>query len=287
MNVGEGQGRRSAVEEVRGAVRRLRDGRVRHRAPRPGLHPRRDPVRAAVACGGPLLMAELDALAKALDRTRRGHLLAIVAGSKVSTKLELLSSLVVQGRPAHRRRRHRQHLPRRSSATPVGKSLCETRPASTPHAAFMADARARGAEIPVPSRRRGRAGVQLPNAPATVKQVDAGDGSEDMILDIGPDTAARYAAAHRQGWHRGLERPGGRVRVRCLRQGHRKCLPAPSPRPNAFSIAGGGDTLAAVDKYGVGDGRLLHLHRRRRLPRIPAKARTLPAVSALLARAPR
>ncbi|MGN6514023.1 MAG: phosphoglycerate kinase, partial [Lysobacteraceae bacterium] len=147
-------------------------------------------IRAAkVACGGPLLMAELDALAKALDNPAR-PLLAIVAGSKVSTKLELLSSLVgkvdqliVGGGHAH------TFLA--AGGYSLGQARYEADLVETARR-IMADAKARGAQIPVPTDV-----VVAPrfaaDAPATVKPVGA-VGEDDMVLDIGPDTAARYAA---------------------------------------------------------------------------------------------
>ena len=139
---------------------------------------------AKVAAGGPLLMAELDALAKALDNPAR-PLLAIVAGSKVSTKLELLSSLVskvdqliVGGGIANTFIAAMGHG--------VGKSLVEMDLIETANA-IMADARARGADIPLPTDV-----VVAPafaaDAPATVKRIDE-VGADDMILDIGPQTA--------------------------------------------------------------------------------------------------
>jgi phosphoglycerate kinase len=169
---------------------------------------------AKSAAGGPLLMAELDALAKALDAPAR-PLLAIVAGSKVSTKLELLSSLVgkvdqliVGGGIANTFIAALGH--------DVGKSLVETDLLDTAKQ-IMADAKARGADIPVPTDV-----VVAPafaaDASATVKAVNAVE-ADDMILDIGPDTAKRYAAMIADAG--GLERPGRRVRVRCVRQGHR------------------------------------------------------------------
>src|SRR5687768_4485740 len=143
---------------------------------------------AKVAAGGPLLMAELDALAKALDNPAR-PLLAIVAGSKVSTKLELLSSLVgkvdqliVGGGIANTFIAALGH--------DVGKSLVEMDLIDTARQ-IMADAKARGADIPIPSDV-----VVAPafaaDAPATIKRIDAVEAA-DMILDIGPDTAKRYA----------------------------------------------------------------------------------------------
>src|SRR5690606_2507013 len=143
---------------------------------------------AAQAVGGPLLMAELDALGRALRDPAR-PLLAIVAGSKVSTKLELLSSLVgkvdqliVGGGIANTFIAAEGHA--------VGTSLHEADLVDTAKE-IMAAARARGADIPVPTDV-----VVAPafaaDAPATVKAVDA-IGEGDMVLDIGPETAARYA----------------------------------------------------------------------------------------------
>jgi phosphoglycerate kinase len=201
--------------------------------------------QAKVACGGPLLMAELDALGKALDDPAR-PLLAIVAGSKVSTKLELLSSLVgkvdqliVGGGIAN--------TFIAAQGFDVGKSLVEMDLVDTARQ-IMADAKARGAEIPVPSDV-----VVAPrfaaDAPATVKAVDAVD-ADDMILDIGPDTAARYAeligAAGTVVWNG----PVGVFEFDAFGKGT-ETLARAIAASNAFSIAGGGDTLAAVDKYGI------------------------------------
>ena len=201
--------------------------------------------QAKVACGGPLLMAELDALGKALDDPAR-PLLAIVAGSKVSTKLELLSSLVgkvdqliVGGGIAN--------TFIAAMGFGVGKSLVEMDLVDTARQ-IMADAKARGADIPVPSDV-----VVAPrfaaDAPATVKPVDA-VGADDMILDIGPDTAARYAeligAAGTVVWNG----PVGVFEFDAFGKGT-ETLARAIAASNAFSIAGGGDTLAAVDKYGI------------------------------------
>ena len=201
--------------------------------------------QAKVACGGPLLMAELDALGKALDHPAR-PLLAIVAGTKVSTKLELLSSLVgkvdqliVGGGIAN--------TFIAAMGFGVGKSLVEMDLVDTARQ-IMADAKARGADIPVPSDV-----VVAPrfaaDAPATVKAVDAVD-ADDMILDIGPDTAARYAeligAAGTVVWNG----PVGVFEFDAFGKGT-ETLARAIAASNAFSIAGGGDTLAAVDKYGI------------------------------------
>ena len=233
---------------------------------------------AKVAAGGPLLMAELDALAKALDNPAR-PLLAIVAGSKVSTKLELLSSLVskvdqliVGGGIANTFIAAMGHG--------VGKSLVEMDLIDTAKQ-IMADAKARGAEIPVPVDV-----VVAPafaaDAPATVKAVDA-VAADDMILDIGPQTAARYAdlikAAGTVVWNG----PVGVFEFDAFGKGT-ETLARAIAESKAFSIAGGGDTLAAVDKYGIesdvsyistGGGAFLEF----------LEGKELPAVAALKARA--
>ena len=202
---------------------------------------------AAVAAGGPLLMAELDALGEALHAPAR-PLLAIVAGSKVSTKLELLSSLVgkvdqliVGGGIANTFIAAMGHG--------VGKSLVEMDLLDTARQ-IIADAKARGAEIPLPSDV-----VVAPafsaDAPATVKAVDA-VGAEDMILDIGPDTAARYAQLIAKAGTVVWNGPVGVFEFDAFSHGTRTLALAIADSA-AFSIAGGGDTLAAVDKYGIAD----------------------------------
>ncbi len=232
---------------------------------------------AKQAVGGPLLMAELDALAKALQHPAR-PLLAIVAGSKVSTKLELLASLVgkvdqliVGGGIANTFIAALGHG--------VGKSLVEMdlhrhRPQ------IMADARARGADIPLPTDV-----VVAPafsaDAPATVKPVDA-VGAGDMILDIGPQTARRYAALIAKAGTVVWNGPVGVFEFDAFGKGTEVVARAIAASP-AFSIAGGGDTLAAVDKYGIeadisyistGGGAFLEF----------LEGKTLPAVAALEAR---
>ncbi|ALN89991.1 phosphoglycerate kinase [Lysobacter gummosus] len=200
---------------------------------------------AKLAAGGPLLMAELDALAKALDNPAR-PLLAIVAGSKVSTKLELLSSLVskvdqliVGGGIANTFIAAMGHG--------VGKSLVENDLIDTAKK-IMADAKARGADIPVPTDV-----VVAPafaaDAPATVKAVDA-VGADDMILDIGPDTAVRYAELIKNAGTVVWNGPVGVFEFDAFGKGT-QTLALAIAASKAFSIAGGGDTLAAVDKYGI------------------------------------
>ena len=232
---------------------------------------------AKVAAGGPLLMAELDALAKALEDPAR-PLLAIVAGSKVSTKLELLSSLVgkvdqliVGGGIANTFIAAMGHG--------VGKSLVEMDLLDTAKQ-IMADAKLRGADIPSPDDV-----VVAPafaaDAPATVKAVDA-VAAEDMILDIGPQTAARYAELIRNAGTVVWNGPVGVFEFDAFGKGT-ETLARAIAASKAFSIAGGGDTLAAVDKYGIekdvsyistGGGAFLEF----------LEGKELPAVAALKAR---
>jgi phosphoglycerate kinase len=230
------------------------------------------------ACGGPLLMAELDALHKALANPAR-PLLAIVAGSKVSTKLELLGNLVgkvdqliVGGGIANTFIAALGHG--------VGKSLVELDLLETAKQ-IMADAKARGAEIPLPVDV-----VVAPafaaDAPATVKAIDA-VGADDMILDIGPQTAAAYAALIANAGTVVWNGPVGVFEFDAFGHGTEAVARAIAAS-SAFSIAGGGDTLAAVDKYGIeqqvsyistGGGAFLEF----------LEGKALPAVEALAARA--
>ena len=232
---------------------------------------------AKVAAGGPLLMAELDALARALDNPKR-PLLAIVAGSKVSTKLELLGSLVskvdqliVGGGIANTFLAATGH--------PVGKSLNEPDLVDTARK-ILADAKARGAEIPLPTDV-----VVAPafaaDAPATVKSVNDVT-ADDMILDIGPETAKRYAGLVEQAGTVVWNGPVGVFEFDAFGKGT-EALAHAIAKSQAFSIAGGGDTLAAVDKYGIekqvgyistGGGAFLEF----------LEGKTLPAVAALEAR---
>ena len=233
---------------------------------------------ARQAAGGPLLMAELDALAKALHDPAR-PLLAIVAGSKVSTKLELLSSLVgkvdqliVGGGIANTFIAAMGHG--------VGKSLYEADLIGTAKQ-IMADARARGAEIPVPVDVVVAAEFSA-DARASVKPVEA-VGSDDMILDIGPETAKRYAdmiaGAGTVVWNG----PVGVFEFDAFGGGTETVARAIAAS-KAFSIAGGGDTLAAVQKYGVADG-IEYISTGGGAFLEFLEGKTLPAVAALQARA--
>ena len=202
---------------------------------------------AKVAAGGPLLMAELDALEKALEKPAR-PLLAIVAGSKVSTKLELLSNLVgkvdqliVGGGIANTFIAADGHA--------VGKSLYEADLLDTAKK-ISADAKARGADIPVPTDVVVAKEFKA-DSPATVKPVD-GVGDDDLILDIGPATASRYAELIKQAGTVVWNGPVGVFEFDAFGKGT-ETLARAIAESAAFSIAGGGDTLAAVDKYGIAD----------------------------------
>ncbi len=203
---------------------------------------------ARVACGGPLLMAELDALAKALEHPAR-PLMAIVAGSKVSTKLELLGALVgkvdqliVGGGIAN--------TFIAAMGFPVGKSLCEHDLIETAKQ-IMADAHLRGADIPIPTDVVVATEFRA-DAKATVKQL-ADVAEDDLILDIGPDTAARYAAMIAKAGSVIWNGPVGVFEFDAFGKGT-EVLARAIADSAAFSIAGGGDTLAAVEKYGVASG---------------------------------
>ncbi|HJR10961.1 MAG TPA: phosphoglycerate kinase [Rhodanobacteraceae bacterium] len=202
---------------------------------------------AKVACAGPLLAAELDALGKALRNPAR-PLLAIVAGSKVSTKLDLLQNLVgkveqliVGGGIAN--------TFIAATGYNIGKSLAEPDLIDAARK-VVATASARGADVPIPTDV-----VVAPkfaaDAPATVKSVDQVNADE-MILDIGPDTAKRYAAMIAKAGTVVWNGPVGVFEFDAFGHGTETLAHAIADS-NAFSIAGGGDTLAAVDKYGIAD----------------------------------
>lgn len=200
---------------------------------------------AKVACAGPLLAAEIDALTKALAQPKR-PLVAIVAGSKVSTKLTILQALagkvdqlIVGGGIAN--------TFMLAAGLPIGKSLAE--------ADLLADAKAvieamkaRGAEVPIPTDVVVAKGF-APDAPATVKA--ARDvAPDDMILDIGPQTAARLAAQLKSAGTIVWNGPVGVFEFDAFAKGTETIARAIA-ESDAFSIAGGGDTLAAIAKYGI------------------------------------
>ena len=202
---------------------------------------------AKVACAGPLLAAELDALGKALENPAR-PLLAIIAGSKVSTKLELLQNLVqrvdqmiVGGGIANTFIAAGGHN--------IGKSLSEPDLMDAARK-VVAAASGRGADVPIPIDVVVATRFAA-DAPATVKPVDQVDDQE-MILDIGPETARRYAELVKQAGTVVWNGPVGVFEFDAFGKGTETLAHAIADS-GAFSIAGGGDTLAAVYKYGVAD----------------------------------
>jgi phosphoglycerate kinase len=202
---------------------------------------------APIACAGPLLAGELEALGKALDNPAR-PMAAIVGGSKVSTKLTVLESLsrVVD-----------QLIPGggiantfiAASGHNVGKSLYEED--LVPEARrLMEAARAKGGEIPVPTDVV--VGKEFSeSAEALVKKVED-VAEDDMIFDIGPETAARFAGMMKSAGTIVWNGPVGVFEFDQFGEGTR-VLGEAIAASDAFSIAGGGDTLAAVDKYGIAD----------------------------------
>ncbi len=202
---------------------------------------------AKVACAGPLLAAELDALGRALHAPAR-PLLAIVAGSKVSTKLELLQNLV-------------QQVDRlivgggiantfiAAAGYRVGESLYEPDLLDAARK-VIALAAARGADVPIPTDVV-TATAFAADAPASIKRVDQ-VGDDEMILDIGPETAARYADLVGKAGTVVWNGPVGVFEFDAFGHGT-ETLARAIAGSKAFSIAGGGDTLAAIDKYGVAD----------------------------------
>ncbi len=202
---------------------------------------------AKEACAGPLLSAELDALGKALDNPAR-PLVAIVGGSKVSTKLTVLESLaskvdqlIVGGGIANTFIAAQGHN--------VGKSLFED--SLIPEAKrLMQAAEDNNGEIPVPTDVV--TGTEFSETtPATLKAVDKVDDA-DMIFDIGPETTKAFAAIIKQAGTIVWNGPVGVFEFDQFGEGT-KALAMAIADSDAFSIAGGGDTLAAVDKYGIED----------------------------------
>ncbi|MEX0431115.1 phosphoglycerate kinase [Spiribacter insolitus] len=199
------------------------------------------------AVAGPLLAAELEALGKALESPAR-PLVAIIGGSKVSTKLTVLEQLtdrvdqlIVGGGIAN--------TFIAAAGYPVGRSLIEADLVDTARA-LMDKARAAGGEIPIPEDLV-VADELSETAEARVRDVDA-VGDDEMILDVGPKTAAAYAERLRQAGTIVWNGPVGVFEIDAFGGGTRALAEAIAESP-AFSIAGGGDTLAAVAKYGVSD----------------------------------
>ena len=200
---------------------------------------------APVACAGPLLSAEIDAISKALAAPAR-PLAAIVAGSKVSTKLTILQSLaknvdqlIVGGGIAN--------TFMLAAGLKIGKSLAE--PDLVGEAKAVIDAMAaRGAAVPVPTDVV-TAKAFAPDAVATVKQATE-VADDDMILDIGPETAAKLAGMLKSAGTIVWNGPVGVFEFDQFANGTKVVAQAIAESP-AFSIAGGGDTLAAIAKYGI------------------------------------
>jgi phosphoglycerate kinase len=233
---------------------------------------------APVACAGPLLASEIDAISRALLSPQR-PLVAIVAGSKVSTKLTILKSLadkvdqlIVGGGIAN--------TFMRAAGLNIGKSLAE--PDLVDEAKAVIEAmRARGAAVPIPSDVV-VAKAFAADAPATVKAADA-VADDDLILDIGPRTAQQLATQLQGAGTIVWNGPVGVFEFAAFENGTRTLAHAIA-NSKAFSIAGGGDTLAAIAKYGIeqqigyistGGGAFLEV----------LEGKTLPAFEVLMRRA--
>ena len=202
---------------------------------------------APIVCAGPLLASELDALGKALE-TPTKPLVAIVGGSKVSTKLTVLKSLsekvdqlIVGGGIAN--------TFIAAAGFPVGKSLYEADLIEEAQR-LIAAAKQAGSEIPIP--------VDVvcakefsETAIATIKKVEDVE-ADDLILDIGPDTARQYAEMLKSAGTIVWNGPVGVFEIEQFSHGT-QTLATAIAESSAFSIAGGGDTLAAIDKYGIND----------------------------------
>jgi phosphoglycerate kinase len=200
---------------------------------------------APIACAGPLLAAEIDAITKALAQPAR-PLAAIVAGSKVSTKLTILQSLaknvdqlIVGGGIAN--------TFMLAAGLKIGKSLAE--PDLLGEARAVIDAMAaRGANVPIPTDVV-VAKTFAADAPATVKKATEVE-DDDLILDIGPETAAKLAAQLKAAGTIVWNGPVGVFEFAAFENGT-KVVAQAIAESSAFSIAGGGDTLAAIAKYGI------------------------------------
>ena len=239
---------------------------------------------APTACAGPLLAAELEALGEALAQPVR-PLVAIVGGSKVSTKLGVLEALservdrlITGGGIANTFIAAAGHE--------VGASLYE--PDLVEQAArIRAAMRRRGGDLPLPSDVV-VAGTPSESATATIKAVDA-VGTGEMILDVGPETARAYGAVLESAGTVVWNGPVGVFEMAPFAAGTREIARAIARSP-AFSIAGGGDTLAAIDAFGVGDasevgGGISYVSTGGGAFLEFLEGKTLPAVAALEARA--
>ena len=233
---------------------------------------------APIACAGPLLVAELDALERALLKPAR-PLVAIVGGSKVSSKLTVLGALlekvdmlIVGGGIAN------TFLA--ASGVQVGKSLCENEMLDMARG-LIARAHARGAEIPLPTDV-----VVAPQFAATahadVRPV-AEVRADEMILDIGPDTAERLCKIIGSAGTVLWNGPVGVFEFDQFGEGT-KAIANAIASSGAYSLAGGGDTLAAIEKYGVADG-ISYISTGGGAFLEFVEGKTLPAVAMLQARA--
>jgi phosphoglycerate kinase len=200
---------------------------------------------AKIACAGPLLAAEIDAITKALANPKR-PLVAIVAGSKVSTKLTILQALsskvdglIVGGGIAN--------TFMLAAGLKIGKSLAEADLVDQAKAVIDAMA-ARGAAVPIPQDVV-TAKAFAADAPATVKAA-ADVADDDLILDIGPKTAAKLAEQLKAAGTIVWNGPVGVFEFDAFAHGT-EMLARAIAESSAFSIAGGGDTLAAIAKYGI------------------------------------
>ena len=200
---------------------------------------------APIACAGPLLAAEVDAIGRALAEQKR-PLLAIVAGSKVSTKLTLLKSLagkvdrlIVGGGIAN--------TFMLAAGLPIGRSLAEHDLVGEARAVIDAMA-ARGAEVPLPVDVVVASEFKA-DAEATLKAASE-VGEADLILDVGPQTAALFAAQVGNAGTIVWNGPIGVFEWDAFGHGT-EAIARAIARSDAFSIAGGGDTIAAIHKYGI------------------------------------
>ena len=232
---------------------------------------------APVACAGPLLVAELEALERALEQPAR-PLIAIVAGSKVSSKLTVLESLIakvdkliVGGGIAN------TFLA--ATGVAVGKSLHEADMLDIARS-LLDQARARGSEIPLPTD------VVVAREFAATAHADVRSihdvGPDELILDIGPDTAERFAALIEAAGTVIWNGPVGVFEFPQFGEGT-KTIANAIARSKAFSLAGGGDTLAAIEKYGVAEG-ISYISTGGGAFLEFVEGKTLPAVAALEAR---
>jgi phosphoglycerate kinase len=233
---------------------------------------------APIACAGPLLSAEIDAISKALANPKR-PLVAIVAGSKVSTKLSILESLadkvdqlIVGGGIAN------TFL--LASGHSIGKSLAE--PGLVDQAlAVMKTMKSRGAEVPLPTDVVVAKGFDA-NSPASIKSIQNVE-DDDLILDIGPNTAESLSRQLLKAGTIVWNGPVGVFEFAAFENGT-KTIAQAIAASKAFTLAGGGDTLAAIAKYGIennvdyistGGGAFLEV----------LEGKTLPAFEILLKRA--